>query len=47
MPEPLGVNVKVGGFVEGASIYPQRNTVADVGTDFDTGMTLPNSPLLP
>jgi hypothetical protein len=33
-----GVNVKLGGFIEAAGIYRTRNEVADVGSDYNTGI---------
>src|ERR1700730_14109611 len=44
-PPPSGVNIKIGGFIEAASIWRQRNEVADLGSDLNTGIPLPNSPL--
>src|ERR1700737_383822 len=45
LPPPAGVTLKVGGFIEAAGIWRQRNENADQGTDFNTGIPLPNSPL--
>lgn len=48
---PLGtfkvgaVTVKLGGFVEAAGIYRSRNEVADIGSNFSTGIPFANSPL--
>jgi hypothetical protein len=44
-PVPVGVNLKVGGFVAAESVWRQKNEVADIGSDFNTGIPLPNSPL--
>ncbi len=40
-----GVTVTLGGFVEAAGIYRSRNQVADVGSNFNTAIPLPNNPL--
>ena len=40
-----GVTVKLGGFVEAAGIYRSRNEVADIGSNFNTGIPFPNSAL--
>jgi len=40
-----GVTVKLGGFVEMAGIYRTRNEVADVGSDYNTGIPFKISPL--
>lgn len=39
-----GVNLKFGGFTEFATIFRTRNEVADVNSDFNTGLPLPNNP---
>jgi len=39
-----GVRVTLGGFVEAASIFRSRNEVADITSNFGTGIPLPNSP---
>lgn len=39
------VNVKVGGFIEAAGIYRNRNEVADVGSDYNQGIPFKSSPL--
>lgn len=56
MPEPTepklplgsfrvgGVTVTLGGFIESAGIWRSRNETADVGSNFNTGIPLPNSP---
>lgn len=50
-PTPLGtfkvggVTVTLGGFVEAAGIFRSRNEVADVASNFNTGIPFPNSPL--
>ena len=44
-PVPTGVNVKIGGFVAAESVWRQKNEVADIGSDFNAGIPLPNSPL--
>jgi hypothetical protein len=44
-PIPVGINLKVGGFVAAESVWRQKNEVADIGSDFNTGIPLPNSPL--
>ncbi len=53
-PEPVlppgtfkvrGVTVTLGGFIEATGIYRSRNEVADVGSNFNTGIPYPNSPL--
>jgi len=43
-PAP-GVNIKVGGFIEAAGIYRQRNEVADVGSPGFGSLPFPNSSL--
>jgi len=40
-----GVNVKLGGFIEAAGIYRTRNEVADVGSDYNTGIPFNSSSL--
>ena len=40
-----GVRVTLGGFIEAAGIFRSRNEVADVASNFTTGIPLPNSPL--
>ena len=40
-----GVRVTLGGFIEAAGIFRTRNEVADVNSNFNTGIPLPNSPL--
>lgn len=40
-----GVNVKLGGFIEAATIFRTRNEVADVGSDYNGGIPFKNSPL--
>ena len=40
-----GVRVTLGGFIEAASIFRTRNEVADITSNFNTGIPLPNSPL--
>jgi hypothetical protein len=40
-----GVRVTLGGFIEAAGIFRTRNEVADVNSNFSTGIPLPNSPL--
>jgi hypothetical protein len=37
-----GVNLKFGGFIEAAGIYRSRNEVADVASDFNTGLNFKN-----
>ena len=50
-PTPMGsfrlgpVTVTLGGFIEGAGIFRSRNEVADVASNFNTGIPFPNSPL--
>ncbi len=39
-----GVTVTLGGYIEAASIYRSRNEVADIGSNFSTGIPLANSP---
>ena len=39
-----GIRVTLGGFVEAASIFRSRNEVADITSNFNTGLPLPNSP---
>jgi outer membrane murein-binding lipoprotein Lpp len=39
------VRVTLGGFIEAAGIFRSRNEVADVNSNFNTGIPLPNSPL--
>jgi hypothetical protein len=47
---PLGtfrignVTVSLGGFIEMAGIFRSRNEVADIASNFNTGIPLPNSP---
>jgi multidrug efflux pump subunit AcrA (membrane-fusion protein) len=38
------VEVTLGGFVESAAIWRSRNQVADIASNFNTGIPLPNSP---
>jgi hypothetical protein len=38
------VTVSLGGFVEAAGIWRSRNEVADISSNFSTGIPLPNSP---
>src|SRR5213080_621238 len=45
VPWLKGVNITFGGFLEGATVYRTRNEVADMGSDFNTNIPLPNSPL--
>lgn len=40
-----GITVTLGGFVEGAGIFRTRNEVADISSNFNTGIPFPNSPL--
>ena len=40
-----GVTVQLGGFVEAAGIYRSRNEVADVASNWSTGIPFANSPL--
>ena len=40
-----GVRVTLGGFIEAAGVFRTRNEVADVNSNFNTGIPLPNSPL--
>ncbi|HTZ69754.1 MAG TPA: hypothetical protein VMB71_03800 [Acetobacteraceae bacterium] len=40
-----GIRVTLGGFIEAAGIYRTRNEVADVNSNFSTGIPLPNSAL--
>ncbi len=40
-----GVTVQIGGFIEAASIARSRNDVADVGSNFNAGIPLPNTQL--
>ena len=42
---PAGVKLYWGGFIEAAGIWRSHNEVADVGSDFNTGMPFPISPL--
>ncbi len=37
-----GVTVQIGGFIEAASIARSRNEVADISSNFNTGIPLPN-----
>jgi hypothetical protein len=40
-----GINVSFGNtFIEGASIFRTRNETADIGSNFNTGIPMPNSP---
>ncbi|MEJ0048515.1 MAG: hypothetical protein WDN04_22190 [Rhodospirillales bacterium] len=39
-----GVTVTLGGFIEAAGIYRSRNEVADIASNFNTGIPLANSP---
>ncbi len=39
-----GVRVTLGGFIEAAGIYRTRNEVADITSNFNTGMPLANAP---
>jgi hypothetical protein len=39
-----GVRVTLGGFIEAAGIFRTRNEVADITSNFNTGIPLPNSP---
>jgi hypothetical protein len=39
-----GVQVTLGGFIEAAGIWRSRNEVADISSNFNTGIPLPNSP---
>jgi hypothetical protein len=39
------VTVTLGGFIEAAGIYRSRNEVADIASNFNTGIPLRNSPL--
>ena len=39
-----GVTVTLGGFIEAAGIYRTRNEVADIASNFNTGIPLGNSP---
>ena len=39
-----GVFVTLGGFIEAAGIWRSRNQVADIGSNFNTGIPLPNNP---
>jgi type II secretory pathway pseudopilin PulG len=45
IPLPAGVKLSWGGFIEAAGIWRSRNEVADVGSDFNTGIPFPISPL--
>ncbi len=38
------VTVTLGGFIEAAGIYRTRNEIADIASNFNTGIPLPNSP---
>lgn len=40
-----GVRLQFGGFIEAASIWRERNEVADVGSDYNTGIPFNNSVL--
>jgi Tfp pilus assembly protein PilN len=40
-----GVRVTLGGFIEAAGIFRSRNEVADITSNFNTGIPLPNSAL--
>jgi len=40
-----GVTVTLGGFIEAAGIFRTRNEVAEIGSNFNTGIPLPISPL--
>ena len=40
-----GVTVSLGGFIELAGIFRSRNEVADIGSNFNTGIPLPQSAL--
>jgi len=40
-----GVTVTLGGFIEAAGIFRTRNEVADIASNFNTGIPFPNSPL--
>jgi hypothetical protein len=40
-----GVRVTLGGFIEAAGIFRSRNQVADLASNFNTGIPLPNSAL--
>lgn len=40
-----GVRLQLGGFIEAAGIYRSRNEVADVGSDFNTGIPFNNNVL--
>jgi len=40
-----GVFVTLGGFLEGVGIFRSRNQVADIASNFNTGIPLPNSQL--
>jgi hypothetical protein len=39
-----GVKLTLGGFIEAASIYRSRNETADIASNFNTGIPMPNSP---
>ena len=39
-----GITVTLGGFVEAAGIFRSRNEVADIGSNFNTGIPFPQSP---
>ncbi len=40
-----GISVTLGGFVEAAGIFRTRNEIADIASNFNTGIPFPNSPL--
>ncbi len=40
-----GVTVQLGGFIEAAGIFRTRNEVADIGSNFNTGIPFPQSAL--
>jgi hypothetical protein len=40
-----GVRLQLGGFIEEASIYRSRNEVADIGSDYNTGIPFKNNVL--
>jgi hypothetical protein len=39
-----GIDLTVGGYIEAASIYRTRNETADISSNFNTAIPLPNSP---
>ena len=39
-----GVKIKVGGYIEAASIYRSRNETADVGSNYNTGIPVQSNP---